>query len=59
MQGNVSTANNGGFIQIRKNLKDINLKDAAYVKITAKAIIKNILYIFELQEQYCLGNTTN
>ena len=36
LSGNVTTKNNGGFIQIRKNLKDINLKDAEYVKITAK-----------------------
>ena len=36
LSGKVTTENNGGFIQIRKNLKDINLKNAEYIKITAK-----------------------
>ena len=36
LTGNVSTKNNGGFIQFRRNLKEVNLKEANYVKITAK-----------------------
>ena len=36
LQGNVSTDNNGGFIQIRRALRDIDLKDAKSVKIIAK-----------------------
>ena len=34
--GNVSTKNNGGFIQIRRNLKNFNLNDAKSIKIVAK-----------------------
>ena len=36
LTGQVSTKNNGGFIQIRRTLREINLKDAKSVKITAK-----------------------
>ena len=36
LSGEVTTANNGGFIQFRRNLKEVNLKEANYVKITAK-----------------------
>ncbi len=36
LQGDVSTQNNGGFIQIRRALRDIDLHDAKSVKITAK-----------------------
>ncbi len=36
LSGNVSTKNNGGFIQIRRNLKDIDLRKAKYIKIIAK-----------------------
>ena len=36
LQGNVSTENNGGFIQIRRALRDIDLHDAKSVKIIAK-----------------------
>ena len=36
LSGNVSTKNNGGFIQIRRSLKDIDLSKAKYIKITAK-----------------------
>jgi hypothetical protein len=36
LKGNVSTENNGGFIQIRRDLKDINLENANSVKIVAK-----------------------
>jgi len=34
--GNVSTKNNGGFIQIRRNLKNFNLNNAKNIKIVAK-----------------------
>ena len=36
LSGNVSTKNNGGFIQIRRSLKNIDLSKAKYIKITAK-----------------------
>ena len=36
LRGNVSTENNGGFIQIRRELKNINLNEAKFIKITAK-----------------------
>ena len=36
LQGNVSTENNGGFIQIRRALRDIDLHEAKSVKIIAK-----------------------
>ncbi len=36
LSGNVSTENNGGFIQIRRNLKEINLDGANFIKIIAK-----------------------
>ena len=36
LQGNVSTENNGGFIQIRRALRDIDLHDAKSVKIIAR-----------------------
>lgn len=36
IQGNVSTENNGGFIQIRRALRNIDLKEAKSVKIIAK-----------------------
>ena len=36
LKGNVSTENNGGFIQIRRDLKDINLENANSVKLVAK-----------------------
>ena len=36
LRGNVSTENNGGFIQIRRELKNINLNEAQSVKIVAK-----------------------
>ena len=36
LSGNVSIKNNGGFIQIRRSLKDIDLSKAKYIKITAK-----------------------
>ncbi len=36
LQGDVSTENNGGFIQIRRALRDIDLHDAKSVKIIAR-----------------------
>ena len=36
LSGDVTTENNGGFIQVRRNLKEIDLQEANYVKITAK-----------------------
>ena len=36
LTGNVSTENNGGFIQIRRELKDINLSRADSVRIVAR-----------------------
>ena len=36
MTGNVSTENNGGFIQIRKELNDINLSKADSIRIVAR-----------------------
>lgn len=36
LSGNVSTKNNGGFIQIRRSLKDVDLSRAKYIKIIAK-----------------------
>ena len=36
LRGNISTENKGGFIQIRRELKNINLNEAQYVKIIAK-----------------------
>ena len=36
LSGDVSIENNGGFIQIRRNLKAIDLSKAKYIKIVAK-----------------------
>ena len=36
LEGKVSTENNGGFIQIRKELKDINLSKADRIRIVAR-----------------------
>ncbi|MDC3063084.1 CIA30 family protein [Alphaproteobacteria bacterium] len=36
LTGNVSTKNNGGFIQIRRNLNDVNLNNVKKVTIIAK-----------------------
>ena len=35
ISGNVSTKNNGGFIQIRRSLTDVNLKNTQSIKINA------------------------
>ena len=35
MTGIVSTENNGGFIQARRNLENVDLKKAKYIKIIA------------------------
>ena len=52
LSGNVSTENNGGFIQIRRNLKDIYWHDGVIDVVRAKTILKfknvtgkNISYI--------------
>ena len=36
LKGNVTTENNGGFIQIRRDLSDVNLENAASIKVVAK-----------------------
>jgi len=36
LKGNVTTENNGGFIQIRRDLRDINLEKASSIKLVAK-----------------------
>ncbi len=36
LSGNVSTANNGGFIQIRRQLKDIDLSKAKSIRLYAR-----------------------
>jgi len=36
LKGKVSTENNGGFIQARRNLRSISLKEAKYIKIIAR-----------------------
>ena len=36
LTGNVTTENNGGFIQIRRDLRSINLEDINLIKLTAK-----------------------
>ena len=41
MTGKVSTANRGGFIQIRRKLNKINLKNFRFVEITAKGNNQN------------------
>ena len=48
LSGEVTTENNGGFIQFRRNLKEVNLKEANYVKITAKG--NNEKYYIHLRE---------
>ena len=36
MNGDVSTENNGGFIQFQRKLKDVDLRHAKFIKIVAK-----------------------
>ena len=36
MNGDVSTENNGGFIQFQRQLKDVDLRHAKFIKIVAK-----------------------
>ena len=36
LKGNVTTENNGGFIQIRRDLSGVNLENAATIKVVAK-----------------------
>ena len=50
--GNVSTKNNGGFIQVRRNLYNINLTNAKNVKVIAKG--NNEKYFIHLRTNFTL-----
>ena len=50
--GNVSTKNNGGFIQIRRNLDGINLTNAKNVEILAKG--NNEKYFIHLRTSFTI-----
>ena len=50
--GNVSTKNNGGFIQVRRNLNNINLKNAKNVEVIAKG--NNEKYFIHLRTNFTL-----
>ena len=52
LTGNVSTKNNGGFIQIRRNLNNINLTNAKNVEVTAKG--NNEKYFVHLKTAFTL-----
>ncbi len=41
LKGNVSTKNRGGFIQIRSDLRNVNLEEAKYIHIQAKGNDQN------------------
>lgn len=41
LKGNVSTKNRGGFIQIRSDLRNVNLEEAKYIHIEAKGNNQN------------------
>ena len=41
MTGNVSTKNNGGFIQVRRKLEKLNLDDSKFIEIIAKGNNQN------------------
>ena len=46
LNGEVSTENNGGFIQLQRKLKDVDLDQARFIKIIARGNNqKNILFI--------------
>tara|TARA_Y100000389_G_scaffold159412_1_gene161230 strand:+ start:340 stop:624 length:285 start_codon:yes stop_codon:yes gene_type:complete len=45
ISGNVSTKNNGGFIQIRRSLTDVNLKNTQSIKINASGNNQEYFYI--------------
>ena len=50
--GNVSTKNNGGFIQVRRNLDNINLTNAKNVEVIAKG--NNEKYFIHLRTNFTL-----
>ena len=50
--GNVSTKNNGGFIQVRRNLNNINLKNAKNVEVIAKG--NNEKYFIHLRTNFTI-----
>ena len=50
--GNVSTKNNGGFIQIRRNLNSINLTNAKNIEILAKG--NNEKYFIHLRTSFTI-----
>ena len=52
LSGNVTTENNGGFIQIRKDLQNIDLKKARFLKITAKG--NNQKYFIHLRTSWMM-----
>ena len=58
MTGDVSTANNGGFIQLRTSLKSGADKNTKGVFIKVRVTTRNIIFICEHEERCCLGNTT-
>ena len=52
INGNVSTKNNGGFIQVRRNLDNINLTSAKHVEVVAKG--NNEKYFIHLRTNFTL-----
>ena len=52
LDGNVSTKNNGGFIQIRRNLNDVNLTNIKNVEVIAKG--NNEKYFIHLRTNFTL-----
>ena len=52
INGNVSTKNNGGFIQVRRNLNNINLTNAKNVEVIAKG--NNEKYFIHLRTNFTL-----
>ena len=52
MTGNVSTKNNGGFIQIRRNLDGINLTNAKNLEVLAKG--NNEKYFIHLRTSFTI-----
>ena len=52
MTGNVSTKNNGGFIQIRRNLDGINLTNAKNIEVLAKG--NNEKYFIHLRTSFTI-----
>ena len=52
INGNVSTKNNGGFIQVRRNLNNVNLTNAKNVEVIAKG--NNEKYFIHLRTNFTL-----